>query len=40
MKVLDKHVLILNSFEATNELFEKRSAKYSDKPHMPMLVDL
>ena len=40
LRVLDKHVIVLNSFEATNELFEKRSAIYSDRPDMPMLVDL
>ena len=40
MKVLDKHVVVLNSLEAVNELFERRSAKYSDRPDFPMLVDL
>lgn len=40
MKVLDKHILVINSLEAANELFDKRSAKYSDRPDLPMLVDL
>ena len=40
IKVLDKHILILNSFEAVDALLEKRSAKYSSKPQTPMLIDL
>ena len=39
-KVLNKHVIILNTLEAVNEIFEKRSANYSDRPRMPMVKEL
>lgn len=40
VKVLGNHVIILESLEAVNDLFEKRSSIYSDRPRMPMLVEL
>ncbi|THU84951.1 cytochrome P450 [Dendrothele bispora CBS 962.96] len=40
MKVLGDRIIILNSAKAANELLEKRSAIYSSRPSMPMLVDL
>ncbi|THU99931.1 cytochrome P450 [Dendrothele bispora CBS 962.96] len=40
MKVLGDRTIILNSAKVTNELLEKRSAIYSSRPPMPMLVDL
>ena len=40
IRVVHVRIIVLNSFEAANELFEKRSAIYSDRPDMPMLVDL
>ncbi|THU92637.1 cytochrome P450 [Dendrothele bispora CBS 962.96] len=40
MKVLGDHTVILNSARVANELLEKRSAIYSDRPPMPMIVDL
>ncbi|KAF7372855.1 Cytochrome P450 [Mycena sanguinolenta] len=33
-------IVVLSSMEAVKELFEKRSALYSDRPRMPMLVEL
>ena len=38
--VCGQGILILNSPEAVSDLLEKRSANYSDRPHLPMLVDL
>ncbi|THU99936.1 hypothetical protein K435DRAFT_855184 [Dendrothele bispora CBS 962.96] len=40
IKVLGDRTIILNSAKVTNELLEKRSAIYSDRPPMPMIVDL
>ena len=39
-KVLGHHFLILGSFERTTDLFEKRSLNYSDRPRLPMLLEL
>ena len=39
-KVLGQHFLILCSLERTTDLFEKRSSNYSDRPRLPMLVEL
>ncbi|KAK6977688.1 cytochrome P450 [Favolaschia claudopus] len=33
-------IVVLSSMEAAKELFEKRSSLYSDRPNLPMLVDL
>ena len=33
-------MIILNSAQAVSDLFEKRGASYSDRPDMPMIVDL
>ena len=38
--VLGRHFLILSSLKRTNDLFEKRSSNYSDRPRLPMLVEL
>ena len=38
--VLGHHFLILGSFKRTTDLFEKRSSNYSDRKHLPMLMDL
>ena len=40
MNMLGKHYIILDSFEAVEELLEKRSATYSDRPRMPMVNEL
>ena len=39
-KVLGHHFLILNSFERTTDLLEKRSSNYSDRMRLPMLLEL
>lgn len=39
-EVLGQRIIVLNSLEATQELFEKRSANYSDRPRMPMICEL
>lgn len=39
-KVFGQGYLLLGSTTRTNDLFEKRSANYSDRPGLPMLVDL
>ncbi|KZV68640.1 cytochrome P450 [Peniophora sp. CONT] len=36
LQVLNKHIILLNSTEATNALLDKRSAIYSDRPHFPL----
>ncbi|KAJ8501740.1 hypothetical protein ONZ45_g12030 [Pleurotus djamor] len=33
-------VIVLNTLEATNDLFEKRSSIYSSRPHFPMINEL
>ncbi|KAK7460409.1 hypothetical protein VKT23_009130 [Stygiomarasmius scandens] len=38
--VCGDHLVVLNSAEAIEELLEKRSLNYSDRPPMPMLNDL
>ncbi|GJJ06884.1 hypothetical protein Clacol_001080 [Clathrus columnatus] len=40
LNVLGKHILFLNSSKIANELLEKRSLIYSDRPHFIMLGDL
>ncbi|KAF5309415.1 hypothetical protein D9619_012388 [Psilocybe cf. subviscida] len=39
-EVLGQRIIILSSLEAVQELFEKRSANYSSRPRLPMLVEL
>ncbi|KAK1219826.1 hypothetical protein PQX77_017400 [Marasmius sp. AFHP31] len=34
------HTVVLNSLKVVNDLFDKRSENYSDRPDMPMLIDL
>ena len=38
--VLGQHFLILSSLKRTTDLFEKRSSNYSDRPRLPMLIEL
>jgi hypothetical protein len=33
-------MVILNSAKAVSEIFDKRGSNYSDRPDMPMIVDL
>ncbi|KAK7437041.1 hypothetical protein VKT23_018857 [Stygiomarasmius scandens] len=40
INVLGDHTIVLNSVKATDELLEKRSAIYSDRPPMYMVNDL
>lgn len=40
LKVLGKTMIILNSSTAVADLFDKRASNYSDRPDMPMIVDL
>lgn len=39
-EVLGKGYLILGSTARTNDIFEKRSVNYSDRPQSTMLIDL
>jgi hypothetical protein len=39
-KIFGQGFLVLGSPKRTNDLFDKRSANYSDRANMPMLVDL
>ncbi|THU98674.1 cytochrome P450 [Dendrothele bispora CBS 962.96] len=38
--ICGKSIVVVNSFEAADELFDKRSSIYSDRPRMPMLNEL
>ena len=35
-EALGQHVIVLNSYKAVEELFEKRAQIYSDRPLLPM----
>ena len=35
--VLGSHVIVVNSEEIANDLLEKRSGIYSDRPEMPLM---
>lgn len=39
-KVLGQGFLILGSIDRTNDIFEKRSSNYADRPRMPMLLEI
>jgi hypothetical protein len=36
VRALGQHIIILNSIEAANELLDRRSTIYSDRPFIPM----
>jgi len=38
LSIFGKKVLFVNSFHIANELFDKRSTNYSDRPYSPMIV--
>lgn len=40
VEALGQHIIILNSVESANELFERRSSTYSDRPEAVMLNNL
>lgn len=39
-RLFQKHVLVLDSTKAAEDLLDKRAAKYSDRPHFTLLEDL
>ncbi|KAF5309457.1 hypothetical protein D9619_012390 [Psilocybe cf. subviscida] len=39
-EVLGQRIIVINSLEDAQELLEKRSANYSDRPRMPMVLEL
>ncbi|KAI0001214.1 cytochrome P450 [Russula vinacea] len=40
LDVMGSTMVILNSAKAVSEIFDKRGSNYSDRPDMPMIVDL
>ncbi len=40
IEVLGRHIVFVNSIRVANDLFEKRSANYSDRNSLPMINDL
>lgn len=40
LNVLGQGFLVLGSLERTNDLFERRSSNYSDRPQTAMIMDL
>lgn len=40
VKVLGQNIIFVNSAKAAYELFEKKSAIYSDRPRLPLLREL
>ncbi|KAI5822527.1 cytochrome P450 [Schizophyllum commune Tattone D] len=40
LEIFGKHMIILNTFEAAQDLMERRSAIYSDRPRFVMLAEL
>ncbi|KAH8099402.1 cytochrome P450 [Cristinia sonorae] len=40
LNVLGTNIIVVNSFEAAADLFDKKSTIYNDRPHMTMLYDL
>lgn len=40
MRALDRHIVVLDTFQAAADLLEKRGANYSDRPRMPMVGEL
>ncbi|KAJ7438060.1 cytochrome P450 [Mycena latifolia] len=40
LDVAGTSIVVLSSVEAVHDLFEKRSSSYSDRPRLPMLVEL
>ncbi|KAL4079442.1 cytochrome P450 [Scleroderma citrinum] len=40
IQVLGQHIILLNSIRAAIEMFDKKGAKYSDRPVLPMAGDL
>lgn len=40
VKVLGQNIIFINSAKAAYDLFEKKSAIYSDRPRLPLLREL
>ncbi|THH10178.1 hypothetical protein EW146_g8450 [Bondarzewia mesenterica] len=40
LDVLGNTMIVLNSAQAVSDIFDKRGSNYSDRPDMPMIVDL
>lgn len=40
LRALDRHLILLDTMQAAVDLLEKRGAVYSDRPRMPLLVEL
>lgn len=40
LRVLGNTIIVLNSLDAVTDIFEKKGANFSDRPDMPMIVDL
>ena len=40
LDILGNTMIVLNSAEAVSDFFEKRGSNYSDRPDMPMIIDL
>ncbi|KAI0031851.1 cytochrome P450 [Vararia minispora EC-137] len=40
LRVLGNVIIVLNSARAVSDVFDKRGSNYSDRPDLPMLVDL
>ncbi len=38
--VFGSKIIVLNTMKAVNDVLEKRSANFSDRPDMPMIRDL
>ena len=40
LNILGSTMVVLNSAKAVSDIFDKRGSNYSDRPDMPMIVDL
>ncbi|KAH8824029.1 cytochrome P450 [Flagelloscypha sp. PMI_526] len=40
LNMLGMHIIVINELATANEIFEKRSAKYSDRPRLPMMNEV
>ena len=40
LEILGRKIVVVNNYEMANELLDKRSAIYSDRPRLPMACDM
>ena len=40
MEIFGGHTIVLNTVQAVRDLMDKRASIYSNRPRMPMLVEL